>query len=273
MLLFLFFRKRKQLSWLFTQSPALSVWSLGFVTPLPLLSIYPPPCQSLHGQSQNRFRLLMYPSLLMSSEIRFAHIMKTAHGPSVPCHYSCQCLPFRMDLGLWSPLVAWPVSLWKLNSWNCCSQGLRNLTLASLHSGAHISLFFTLANPDPGYFLLPWILLPFSHLLILKAWLPSPFLVPSKTSVSSGKYFLTMNSTLGMPTGAESWSGNCCTSTVVFFGSVPGCIQRNNCDSQPIWKEMVSFHTIQLNVICAEETCPFRRETVRARGLPLLTSA
>lgn len=85
----------------------------------------------------------MYPSLLMSSEIWFAHIMKTAHCPSIPCHYSCQRVPFWMDLGLWSPLVAWPVSLWKLSSWNHCSQGLMNLPLASLHSCAHISLSFS----------------------------------------------------------------------------------------------------------------------------------
>lgn len=64
---------------------------------------------------------------------------------------------------------------------------------------AHVSLVFAPANPDPGHFLLPRILLPFSHLLILKSWLPSPFLVSSKISVSSGKYFPTMHSTLGMP--------------------------------------------------------------------------
>lgn len=116
---------------------------------------------------------------------------------------------------------------------------------------SRLFFFFTLARPDSGDFLLPWLHLPFSHLLILKAWLPSPFLISSKTSISSASI------SLGMPTGAEPRPGNYYTSDIAFFGSVPECIQRNNCDSQQIWNGLISYNSAECHL--SRGNLPFRK--------------
>lgn len=174
------------LSWLFTQSPTLSVRSLDFITPFPLLSIP-------HLVSLTRAKSEPLPPLDVSeslSELR-----------DMICSYYEDSSLSVCSLPLFLPTSAIQNGFGFVVSTGCLAcepleAGQLKLLLPRPHEPhlgvpplcAHISLLFTPANPDPGHFLLPRILLPFSHLLILKTWLPSPFLVSSKTSVSSGKY-------------------------------------------------------------------------------------
>lgn len=118
---------------------------LGFFDAIPPL-LSRPRCQFPHQQSQDRFSLLTRRILLMRSEAQLAHFMKTTLCPSVPCRHSYQlCHPFRTDLGLWSLSTTWPVSLCKLNGWNCGSPRLPSNSrwLPSTTTLRFLSLFYT----------------------------------------------------------------------------------------------------------------------------------
>lgn len=100
----------------------------------------------------------------------------SSHCPSVPCHHSCQRVLCSEWIWVWGhhpPLGLEPLLAKWLKLLVPKASNPSWLPSTTVLRCSDSFLTFTVARPEPGDFLLPCLNLPSSHLLILKAWLPS----------------------------------------------------------------------------------------------------
>lgn len=130
-------------------------------------------------------------------------------------HHSCQPVTFRIDLKLWSPLT---------RSW---SQATYQTYLVSPDSCLRPFL------PSHFHTCQTWPFPPPLTSSALRLLVNPKSLIAFSLHVFKDRYqlkemFLIMNSILEMAVVVRL-GADYCTSDIVFFGSIPECVQRNHC--------------------------------------------